>query len=673
MKSLFTKILFLALLITNIGNRAYSQGVWRSMTDFFSARDFATGFAIGDYGYVGLGLKDSSSNNVALDDLWQYDPNTDTWKQVASYIGVARWAATAFVVGDRAWVGTGRNPTSSFQDFFMYEPATNTWTQKASFPGASRRGAAAFAIDGKGYVAAGWNSPNYYNDMYEYDTASDSWTAKASVGSSGFNYPFSFSYGGKGYIGGGNNAGNYNTDFYEYDVANDTWTSKTSFITGRYGAASFVIGDYAYIVGGYDGGQILSDLERYSFAKDSWSAAPANLLKSELSAFFALGGKGYVIAGDSNGNNTNKMKAIHQFDTMNLYTVLKTGTTVCPNTSFDVWVSPTDTFDNGNTFTIQLSDSSGDFTNATDIGYLSDSIGGMVACFIPKNTLSGTNYKVRTVSDMPAMTGWASQLSLQVNRLINPQIIAPSGTTSCAGKSLSLLVDTFTSLNSKNNLLTIVYDASQGQTQLVGATKVYMHSGLADTNLVGTSWFNTIGSGTLDDSIGIMDSLGSNKWSITIDVTNYYGMNFMDTAKFLGMYFRNEDGTLAGKDNSGLDIFVDIKTGIVTSPFGGVTGKWEASYQWLKDGSPISGATLSTIGVNTSGDYQFISIGKNCPDTSAATTIVVGSLPIVGYQITNSTTQCYTGNAFFLMIQVVQVEVVILGIGIMVMDFHASV
>ncbi len=645
MKSLFTKILFLALIITSIGNKAYSQGVWRSMTDLSSGRDFAATFVIGQNAYMCCG---NSGNVTAVKDCWQYDPATDSWTQMADYGGNARWGVANFVVGDRAWLGTGRDgAANTYQDFYMYDAPSNTWTQKASFPGAARRGAVGFSVDDKGYVGCGWNGSTYYNDIYQYDTSADSWTQKSSVGGGGFNYPVAFSYKGKGYLGTGDNANNYNSDFYEYDAANDTWTAKTSLNAGRYGAAAFVIGDYGYIACGYDGSKTLNDVNRYDFANDRWDTVPANLHTLEMAGGFSVGGMGYILGGDATSNNSTALKYLTQFDTMNLYTVVARGTTVCPNTSFDLWVSPTDTFDNGNTFTVQLSDSSGDFSNATDIGYLSDSIGGIVTCFIPKNTLSGTNYKVRTVSDMPAITGWASQLSLQVNRLINPQIIAPYGTTSCAGKSLSLLVDTFTSLNSKNNLLTIVYDASQGQTQLVGANKVYMHSGLADTNLVGTSWFNTVGSGTLDDSIGIMDSLGNNKWSITIDVTNYYGMNFMDTAKYLGMYFRNEDGTLAGKDNSGLDVFVDIKTGIVTSPFGGVIGEWEASYQWLKDGSPISGATLSNIGVNTSGDYQFISIGKNCPDTSAATTIVVGSLPIVGYQITNSTTQCYTGNAFF--------------------------
>ncbi len=645
MKSLFTKILFSALIITSFGSKAYSQGVWRNMTDLSTGRDFASTFVIGQDAYMCCG---NSGNVTAVKDCWKYDPATDSWTQMADYGGNARWGVANFVVGDRAWLGTGRDgAANTYQDFYMYDAPSNTWTQKASFPGAARRGAVGFSVDDKGYVGCGWNGTNYYNDLYQYDTSADTWTSKSSVGGGGFNYPVAFSYKGKGYLGTGDNANNYNSDFYEYDPSNDTWTAKTSLSTGRYGAAAFVIGDYGYIACGYDGKKTLSDVNRYDFAKDTWDTVPANLHNLEMASGFSVGGKGYILGGDASYNSTTALKYLTQFDTMNLYTVVARGTTVCPNTSFDVWVSPTDTFDNGNTFTIQLSDSSGDFTNATTIGTLNDSIGGKVNCFIPKKTIAGTNYKVRTLSDMPVMAGSPSMISLQVNQLIKPTIIAPSSTTSCAGKPLSLVVDTFTSLGSKNNLLTLVYDATQGQSSLAGASKVYMHSGLADTTSIGTSWYNTVGNWGQDDSIGIMKSLGNNKWSITIDVTNYYSLNFMDNPKYIGINFRNEDGTSSGRDNSGLDIFVDIQTGIVSSVFSGVTGKWEASYQWLKDGSAISNATASKIGVAASGNYQFVSIGKNCPDTSSITTIVVGSLPTVGYEINSNTTQCYTGNTFF--------------------------
>lgn len=646
MKPLFTKIVFVALFLSGTAFQANSQGAWRSMTDLSTGRNFVSTFVIGQYAYMCLG---NTGNLVAANDCWQYDPSTDTWTQMANYGGSARWGAAQFVVGDRAWVGTGRNGGgTSLNDIYMYDPAANTWTQKANFSGAARRGATAFSVDDKGYMGCGWNGSSYYNDIYQYDTTNDSWSQKSSVGGGGFNYPMSFTYNGKGYLGCGYSSSSYLTDFYEYDAANDSWTAKTSLPAGRYGGAAFVIGDYGYMGCGYDGSGTLGDMYKYDFVKDSWTQIPDNLHKVEMVGSFALNGYGYILGGDIQSNSSTSQKYLTQFDTMNLYTTLAKGTTVCPGGNIDVWISPTDTLDDGNNFTIELSDSSGDFTNATTIGTLSnDSIGGKVTCNIPSSTIAGTNYRVRTVADKPSMVGWQSEVRLQVNMLAGPVIIAPNGTASCAGKQLSLLVDTFSSLGSRINLLTINYDATQGQTGLIGASKVYMHSGLSDTDLVGTSWMNTIGNWGNDDSIGIMTSLGNDKWSITIDVTNYYGVNFMDTPKYIAINFRNEDGTQSGKDNSGNDIFIDIKTGKPVSAFNGVNAKWEASYQWLKDGSPISGATTASINVNTSGDYRFVSIGKNCPDTSKAVTVTVGSTPIVGYEINSNTTQCFGGHAFF--------------------------
>src|SRR6185295_3507941 len=53
------------------------------------------------------------------------------------------------------------------------------------------------------------------------------------------------------------------------------------------------------------------------------------------------------------------------------------------------------------------------------------------------------------------------------------------------------------------------------------------------------------------------------------------------------------------------------------------------SYQWLKNGSPVTGATTQTLIVNTGGDYRVIEqvIASGCRDTSAATTINVIALP----------------------------------------------
>ncbi|MGB0369380.1 MAG: hypothetical protein ACPGD8_08225, partial [Flavobacteriales bacterium] len=68
--------------------------------------------------------------------------------------------------------------------------------------------------------------------------------------------------------------------------------------------------------------------------------------------------------------------------------------------------------------------------------------------------------------------------------------------------------------------LRIVYDASQGTTGLVGASEVYLHSGIQTVPFGG--WEYVIGNWGFDDGLGEMTSLGNDMWSITIHVEDYY-------------------------------------------------------------------------------------------------------------------------------------------------------
>jgi N-acetylneuraminic acid mutarotase len=63
-----------------------------------------TCFAINGKGYICLGINNSLVYNQ---ELWEYNPTTDTWSQKANFPGVARDNAKSFVIGDTAFVGTG--------------------------------------------------------------------------------------------------------------------------------------------------------------------------------------------------------------------------------------------------------------------------------------------------------------------------------------------------------------------------------------------------------------------------------------------------------------------------------------------------------------------------------------------------------------------------------------
>lgn len=92
-------------------------------------------------------------------------------------------------------------------------------------------------------------------------------------------------------------------------------------------------------------------------------------------------------------------------------------------------------FNSGNIFTAQLSNASGSFAAPVTIGTLtSSSLTGTIAGMIPANTLSGSGYRIRVVSNNPLVNALDNGSNLIVNQFrispAPPQTIIPSGTGS---------------------------------------------------------------------------------------------------------------------------------------------------------------------------------------------------------------------------------------------------
>ncbi|MGB0916014.1 MAG: T9SS type A sorting domain-containing protein [Flavobacteriales bacterium] len=147
--------------------------------------------------------------------------------------------------------------------------------------------------------------------------------------------------------------------------------------------------------------------------------------------------------------------------------------------------------------------------------------------------------------------------------------------------------------------LRIVYDASQGTTGLVGASEVYLHSGIQTVPFGG--WEYVIGNWGFDDGLGEMTSLGNDMWSITIHVEDYYAYPGGTNVIGLWMVFRNGDGTQTGKDDTDNDIYIETSNNN-TSTFSGVTGTdilgSDGSYFWG------NAETTQSITVSQTGTYS---------------------------------------------------------------------
>ncbi|MBL4706065.1 MAG: T9SS type A sorting domain-containing protein [Flavobacteriales bacterium] len=270
--NLKTKIATTVLMLMLV-NEAFA-GAWVQRANFGGVgRHRASAFSIQDKGYMGLGHINSVSN-ILYEDIWEYDPASDTWTQKANFGGGARYHASAFTIGNKAYCGTGRDNFSLYlDDFWEYDPLTNVWTQVADFGGTARSGAASFTVDGKGYVGSGTVSSSGSNDFYEYNATTDVWTSIATFPGNQRNTGVAFSIDNKGYFGTATGTYGAGKDFWEYKPAVDQWIQRADVGTlVRAGAAGFSLKGKGYILIGTDWGtgENFKDVWEYNPLDNSW-------------------------------------------------------------------------------------------------------------------------------------------------------------------------------------------------------------------------------------------------------------------------------------------------------------------------------------------------------------------------------------------------------------------
>ena len=174
----------------------------------------------------------------------------------------------------------------------------------------------------------------------------------------------------------------------------------------------------------------------------------------------------------------------------------------------------------------------------------------------------------------------------------------PATLSSCPGIPVS--ADASTSITANGDSIVIIYNATLGQSQLIGDTNVYFHS--APQFYSFAPWPAndpyTVGNYGQNDGVGRMTSLGNNRWRIAIAPQAYY--HFSPDTPMLGiwMIFRNFDGTKTGKDTTGNNIYVYTVPLVPTSTSDAVTASRKAGpvfYNW-SNGVHTAADTFTTGG-----------------------------------------------------------------------------
>ena len=132
---------------------------------------------------------------------------------------------------------------------------------------------------------------------------------------------------------------------------------------------------------------------------------------------------GYYTTSTTFGNTTLNGGNLHPFIAKigitaetTLGTAVVAGGNFCGGAVITVDFAITGQYNTGNVFTAQLSDASGSFATPLNIGTLNSLINTSIYAVVPLTTIAGTGYRIRVISDNPALIGSSNEVDISINQ-----------------------------------------------------------------------------------------------------------------------------------------------------------------------------------------------------------------------------------------------------------------
>jgi len=304
MKTHLTKIILSLVTCLFSMHSADAGYVWTQKANFGGGQRFVPfSFSIGSKGYVGSGITFTGSTyNYIHTDFWEYDPTTDIWTQKADIPGNCRSSASGFSIGNKGYITVGWSPVSGvvqqIKTTFVYNPLTNAWLQKQDFPGSARYSASSFTIGKNAYVGLGYSPLK--NDFWKFSQATGAWTQVANCGIQPVQASCGFAADGYGYICGGTFALAGNTaQLWKYNPQTNIWVQKTNYAGGpRYGMSAIKVEGVPIVGLGIDNAAPLNSFYAYNTKNLQWTSIPSLPAAGRYGGFsFSVNNKGYIGCG----------------------------------------------------------------------------------------------------------------------------------------------------------------------------------------------------------------------------------------------------------------------------------------------------------------------------------------------------------------------------------------
>jgi len=335
----FRRLLGAALLAATCAAPAAAQapqGPWLTLAPFPVPSEEVLGASAGGKMYVFAGLAPGWKPKALV---YEYDPAADKWTQKkpmplpSHHVAFTTLNDKIYAFGGFKLPENGPPAWDPIDNAWEYDPASDTWKALAPLP--NKRGAASAAVlNGKIYVTGGaTNLPgvkengihptrphNVVATVDVYDPASNTWSSARPL-LLARNHHASAAVGGKLYVIGGRVSSAFisgtsnNVDLVEsYDPATDLWTARSRMPTPRSAIAAGAFGNYIIVPGGemqnYQYLAAFKAVEAYNTANNTWQILPSMPHQRHGLAVGVVGNRLYAVSGDgqSAGNG------IHESD-----------------------------------------------------------------------------------------------------------------------------------------------------------------------------------------------------------------------------------------------------------------------------------------------------------------------------------------------------------------------
>ncbi|MFN8297880.1 MAG: T9SS type A sorting domain-containing protein [Chitinophagales bacterium] len=326
--------------------------------------------------------------------------------------------------------------------------------------------------------------------------------------------------------------------------------------------------------------------------------------------------------------------------------LLWTSETLCPGAQFYIPTKTTNNLTAGNSYKIQLSDSTGFFSNPVTVGVKTSTASiDSVLITIPAITPEGSNYRLRVISTASADTSYCTA-PFAIRTLPSPVVTASGATSFCAGSNVSITCPAALSYQWNTGVTTASLTTGNTGSYVVTATYAYgcqaVSAPLNVTVYAAPDSSISIASANLcGNAVQLQAAPGLNyQWS-TGATTSSIAVNAAGTYSLLltnSFGCKSDSSITVNPYNlSGNLIVANGPTSLCPGQSVILTSLPGLSYSWSNN------QTTQSITVSSSGNYKVTVTDGSCSATSTIVAVTVNSAP--NSTISASTTQLCPGNS----------------------------